>query len=379
MSQIPDLPPVLERLLETGDHDLIGAYALDALPAEERVAFEAHLRSCKQCQAELQVLQEAAGILHRAIVPPSPNAVSFPAPPPPAPSTTAGPEPDGRPAPEPEGEERPAPEPVDALPPAAEPATEPLPATGGPEPGAVAIEEPGVVPVEPLPVGEGFDLPAPEPELSAETAAVVEGIAEAPPSRRRLRPRGRVSPGLEPSPEAMAAVAPARPSRLPWLVAAAGALFGIVAIVAALALAETKDNLEEEIAIQNTLIDDLNAQRDAYLQQTTAIVWNLAPTTLGSPDSSGIIFADPVGTSVILSVTGMPALGENQAYQIWYLLPDATSEAGPQLDVDGNGNALTRLTADLTQYQAIAITVEPASGSELPSTDPVLQGFFTNP
>jgi hypothetical protein len=233
--------------------------------------------------------------------------------------------------------------------------------------------------VEPLPVGEGFDLPAPEPELSAETAAVVEGIAEAPPSRGRLRPRGRVSPGLEPSPEAVAAVAPARPSRLPWLVAAAGALFGIVAIVAALALAETKDNLEEEIAIQNTLIDDLNAQRDAYLQQTTAIVWNLAPTTLGSPDSSGIIFADPVGTSVILSVTGMPALGENQAYQIWYLLPDATSEAGPQLDVDGNGNALTRLTADLTQYQAIAITVEPASGSELPSTDPVLQGFFTNP
>ena len=34
-------------------HELVGAYALDALSDEERLAFEAHLASCEACQAEL--------------------------------------------------------------------------------------------------------------------------------------------------------------------------------------------------------------------------------------------------------------------------------------------------------------------------------------
>jgi anti-sigma-K factor RskA len=41
-------------------HALTGAYVLDALDAEERAAFEAHLPGCPDCRAEVASLREAA-------------------------------------------------------------------------------------------------------------------------------------------------------------------------------------------------------------------------------------------------------------------------------------------------------------------------------
>ena len=39
-------------------HDLIGAYAMDALDPDERAAFEQHLRDCADCRQELAALSE---------------------------------------------------------------------------------------------------------------------------------------------------------------------------------------------------------------------------------------------------------------------------------------------------------------------------------
>lgn len=44
-------------------HDLAAAYVLDALDADERAAFERHLRSCVECQAEVAQLSPAAEAL----------------------------------------------------------------------------------------------------------------------------------------------------------------------------------------------------------------------------------------------------------------------------------------------------------------------------
>jgi anti-sigma-K factor RskA len=56
----------------TGDpHDLVGAYATDALEPEERAAMEAHLRTCPECQAELAGYREVlAALATRAVAPP---------------------------------------------------------------------------------------------------------------------------------------------------------------------------------------------------------------------------------------------------------------------------------------------------------------------
>jgi len=51
------------------------SYALDALEADERVAFEAHLADCDQCQSEVAAYREVAGALVHAAAP-------VPAPPP---------------------------------------------------------------------------------------------------------------------------------------------------------------------------------------------------------------------------------------------------------------------------------------------------------
>ena len=39
--------------METGIHELTAGYALDALDADERWAYETHLAECKRCREEL--------------------------------------------------------------------------------------------------------------------------------------------------------------------------------------------------------------------------------------------------------------------------------------------------------------------------------------
>jgi len=53
-------------------HDLTAAYALDALDADERREYEAHLARCERCRAELASLSEAATSLAYSVETPAP-------------------------------------------------------------------------------------------------------------------------------------------------------------------------------------------------------------------------------------------------------------------------------------------------------------------
>jgi anti-sigma factor RsiW len=55
-------------------HDLTAGYALDALSADERAAYESHLGECDECRAELASLDETVGILAYATEGPTPPA-----------------------------------------------------------------------------------------------------------------------------------------------------------------------------------------------------------------------------------------------------------------------------------------------------------------
>ena len=54
-------------------HDLTAAYALDALDADERRAYEAHLSGCPACQEELASFWEVTGSLAYAAAGPAPS------------------------------------------------------------------------------------------------------------------------------------------------------------------------------------------------------------------------------------------------------------------------------------------------------------------
>jgi anti-sigma-K factor RskA len=55
-------------------HELTAAYALDALDADERRAYEEHLAGCDRCRADLRDLGETAGVLALAAGGPAPSA-----------------------------------------------------------------------------------------------------------------------------------------------------------------------------------------------------------------------------------------------------------------------------------------------------------------
>ncbi|MBG0829147.1 zf-HC2 domain-containing protein [Planomonospora sp. ID67723] len=46
-----------------GAHEDVAAYALGVLDEEDHQAFERHLMSCEECQAELRELSEVPGLL----------------------------------------------------------------------------------------------------------------------------------------------------------------------------------------------------------------------------------------------------------------------------------------------------------------------------
>ena len=60
--------------METGIHELTAGYALDALDADERSAYEAHLVGCEHCQQELESFWETTEALAVAASGPEPSA-----------------------------------------------------------------------------------------------------------------------------------------------------------------------------------------------------------------------------------------------------------------------------------------------------------------
>lgn len=73
---------------------------------------------------------------------------------------------------------------------------------------------------------------------------------------------------------------------------------------------------------------------------------------------------------VILVAENMPSVPENRTCQIWVIHDDVPTPSG-LFDPDGNMTA-TAVTTPIEKADAIAVTVEPAGGSEKPTSEPVL-------
>jgi anti-sigma-K factor RskA len=72
----------------------------------------------------------------------------------------------------------------------------------------------------------------------------------------------------------------------------------------------------------------------------------------------------------ILVVEDMPSMPENRTGQVWVINDDKPEPSG-LLDPSGN-MAAAPITIPLEDADAIAVTVEPAGGSDQPTSDPVL-------
>jgi len=75
---------------------------------------------------------------------------------------------------------------------------------------------------------------------------------------------------------------------------------------------------------------------------------------------------------VVMEVDGLDPLGADETYQVWAIDSGIPASLG-LLTTAPDGGAVQALIADLSDADALAVTVEPAGGSFAPTTEPILQ------
>jgi len=142
------------------------------------------------------------------------------------------------------------------------------------------------------------------------------------------------------------------------LVVAAGiaAAFGLVVggIATAALLTPTSDTTAADTLAAINAADDM--------QQAVADVSGGGTATL--------VWSNELLTSALI-VDGLEPLPESKVYELWYIGESGPRAAGT-FSVDADGTTWRVLDGDMQASDVVAITVEPAGGSEQPTSDPIV-------
>jgi anti-sigma-K factor RskA len=102
---------------------------------------------------------------------------------------------------------------------------------------------------------------------------------------------------------------------------------------------------------------------------------NLLPTDGSSDIASATVLWSPLIERALLYTDQLPPLAPDRAYQLWTIGDQGPlSEGVFQIDEQGIGVLVFTPRQPLSNYDALAITSEPASGSPAPTTDPLAVG-----
>jgi anti-sigma-K factor RskA len=179
-------------------------------------------------------------------------------------------------------------------------------------------------------------------------------------------PRGRhAASSTEAEQSPARAAAPVVPVRRPWreraaILAAAAAVLVAVG-VSGWAINERSDARDEAAASQR-LMDELTSVLNAGDAQT------VTSSTKGGAVAM-VVRSDRRGVALLLA-SDLPALPDGKTYQAWTIDHDKPTSAGT-FESQGDQTALELPTAAVST-STVAITVEPAGGSDQPTTDPIV-------
>ncbi|MFE7407212.1 anti-sigma factor domain-containing protein [Isoptericola sp. NPDC057559] len=147
----------------------------------------------------------------------------------------------------------------------------------------------------------------------------------------------------------------ARPQRRRWgLVAAAAAAVVAVAVPTTVAVQEHREAARLEA--QADRVAQMLADPDARLVT--------APVE-GGGEATALVSGD----DVLVSADGMPAPGDGHDWQLWIVADGAPVSAGLMPPASGG---VSRALVEGGAGHVVAVTLEPAGGSEQPTTDPVV-------
>ena len=207
-------------------------------------------------------------------------------------------------------------------------------------------------------------------------AQLATAVAEAPPARLRAAVLDRLDTTAQLSPVVPEAGSDPDPGREPEPVPArrrrpdrSRALFGLAATVLAAttlgasvwgfgASSELAETRAEQAAVQEVL-------------QAEDLVTARADVTLpdGSVGDEVVVLASAASDVAVLLTAGLPEAPEGSTWQAWTLSGDS---ARPSDAFDAADGATVALQGGLTDADAVAVTLEPAGGSEQPTTTPVV-------
>jgi len=326
----------------------IGAYLLDALPDDERAAFEAFLASSPEAQEELRQLAPVVSLLPQLLDLEQPGDKTAPAP-------TAALRGRILSGAEAEGAVTAEPAPMSAE----------TDAAGEPMEGLVGA--PAETAEESADATSGVEGAAPGRPRTIRTAAPDSGVLE--PRRQRRAGKSATS---RPMPEPLRTL---RQFPTSWLAAAGLAVVAVGAVIWALALLGQIDNKEREIGAQRERLDTLESEIADLRSNANATAFTLSATADGAEDAHGTLLFSLQDQIGVLYVRNLPPLDEDRVYQFWYVDDDAAApRPGDTFRVDPNGNGFLAVESDTPSFDAIALTEEPEGGSETPTTPIVLAG-----
>ena len=119
----------------------------------------------------------------------------------------------------------------------------------------------------------------------------------------------------------------------------------------------------------------LNQRVDSLEQAATGFQTVMLSGTDTSPSSTGLLVISPDGQNGSLVVDQMPALEDNQDFQLW-LIKDGERTSGGVFHTYSNGYGVLWIHAEqpLISYDEIGLTIEPSGGSATPTGDKIMGG-----
>jgi anti-sigma-K factor RskA len=83
-----------------------------------------------------------------------------------------------------------------------------------------------------------------------------------------------------------------------------------------------------------------------------------------------LVWSNELATAALIA-DDLPALTEDQVYELWYIGESGPRPAGT-FTVDESGAVSQILEGDMQAGDLVGVTIEPAGGSEQPTTDPIV-------
>lgn len=194
-------------------------------------------------------------------------------------------------------------------------------------------------------------------ELRATAARLGSAVAERPPARLRQQVLDAVDQTRQERPEADVVQMPAR---APWYQRALAPAAAVLAIMV-IGLSVVLGNV-------NARLDDLESTNTAVTELLTAD--QLTVREIDTAEGNARVVAAPSRGEAAFLASGMEPVPEDRTYQLWLL--DDGEATGAGLFRPGEDGQVVALLTGAQAADAVAVTVEPASGSPQPTSDPVM-------